>query len=86
MQLFDIDIKLQCFKKTLSPSKMLVLNEWLKAFYTTQHNVEEQCSPLQRKSIRFGFVQVQKWTKLSKQCMAISGFVTSPIPESQVCN
>ena len=66
MQLFDIDIKLQCFKKTLSPSKMLVLNEWLKALYTTQHNVEEQCSPLQRKSIRFGFVQVQKVDQVVK--------------------
>ena len=66
MQLFDIDIKLQFFKKTLSPSKMLVLNEWLKALYTTQNNVEEQCSPLQRKSIRFGFVQVQKVDQVVK--------------------
>jgi len=66
MQLFDIDIKLQCFKKTLSPSKMLVLNELMKALYTTQHNVEEQCSPLQRKSIRFGFVQVQKVDQVVK--------------------
>ena len=66
MQLFDIDIKLQCFKKTLSPSKQLVLNEWLKALYTTQNNVEEQCSPLQRKSIRFGFVQVQKVDQVVK--------------------
>ena len=45
---------------------MLVLNEWLKALYTTQNNVEEQCSPLQRKSIRFGFVQVQKVDQVVK--------------------